>query len=238
MEEALKGKVALVTGGGKGIGRAIAESLARRGVRVAVAGRNLETLQPVASLLEGLAVELDVRDEGAVREAVAAVVSWGGSLDLLVNNAGIGLLSTPLTETDASSWHEVIATNLTGTFLVTRAAWSHLATAKGQVLNVSSVAGTRGFHGASAYCASKHGVNGLTEVLRLEGAEAGIRALALCPGAIDTDIWGELASTDERSRMMTPHQIGELAAGMLATPRNIELGPWVVLNAQDPFESR
>jgi 3-oxoacyl-[acyl-carrier protein] reductase len=237
MDEVLGGKVVLVTGGGKGIGKAIAESLAKRGARVAVAGRHRETLEPVANSIGGLAVILDVRDEASVARAVAEVVAWGGGLDVLVNNAGIGLLVTPLTDTTAEQWRDVLETNLTGPFLVTREAWPHLVAAQGQVLNLSSVSGTRGFNGASAYCASKFGLNGLTEVLKMEGTAVGVRALALCPGAIDTDIWGELASGDEKSRMMRSEQIGELAAHMLATPRNIDLGHWVVLNARDPFAS-
>jgi 3-oxoacyl-[acyl-carrier protein] reductase len=129
-----------------------------------------------------------------------------------------------------------VDTNLTGSFLVTKAAWPHLVESKGQVLNVASIAGKQGFVGASAYCASKFGLMGFTEVLKKEGADAGIRVLALCPGAIDTDIWEpKWASSEVRARMMTPDQIGGLAAQMLSTPRNIELGPWVVLNSANPW---
>lgn len=235
MERILEGKIALVTGGGKGIGRAIATSLAQQGAKVAVSGRHMDVLEAVADSVSGLAVTMDVRDEASVRGAVAAVVDWGGSLDVLVNNAGIGLLSTTLRETTSEGWREVLDTNLSGPFLVTREAWPHLCETQGQILMVSSVAGTRGFHGASAYCASKFGLNGLTEVLKLEGAEFGVRVLAVCPGAIATDIWGDMVSTDELDRMMEPAQIGDLAARMLTTPRNIDLGKWVILNAKDPF---
>ncbi|MGE0001705.1 MAG: SDR family oxidoreductase, partial [Fimbriimonadaceae bacterium] len=214
MEMILEGKVALVTGGGKGIGRAIAESLAKQGAKVAVSGRHKDALEPVANSVSGLAVTMDVREEASVRRAVSAVVDWGGSLDVLVNNAGIGLLSTSLGETTSEGWRDVLDTNLTGPFLLTREAWPYLCEAQGQILMLSSVAGTRGFHGASAYCASKFGLNGLTEVLKLEGAEFGVRVLALCPGAIATDIWGDMASTDELDRMMEPAQIGDLAARM------------------------
>ena len=139
-------------------------------------------------------------------------------------------------ETTHEVWRDVIETNLTGAFMVTQAAWPMLTASKGQVLNVSSIAGTQGFSGASAYCASKHGLNGLTEVLKKEGADIGVRVLAICPGAVDTDIWDEKwASKDNRERMMTADQLGEIAAQMLSTPRNIELNSWIVVNAVSPW---
>lgn len=232
-----QGQVVLVTGGGKGIGRAIAMALAQRGARVAVSGRDKGALESVAQEIQGFAVTMDVRDENSVNTAVEAVVAWGGKLDVLVNNAGIGLLVTPLMETSPKQWEDVIATNLTGAFLATRAAWPHLQKSKGQILNLSSVAGTRGFHGASAYCASKFGINGFTEVLKAEGAEFGIRVMSFCPAAISTEIWGEWATEEDKSRMMTPDQIGELVSTMLSTPRNIDLKPWIIENARDPFRA-
>lgn len=237
MDPVVGGKVALVTGAGKGVGKAIAQSLAARGAKVAVAGRHRSSLDAVAEEIDGFAAVMDVRDEVAVTGAVQRVAEWGGGIDILVNNAGIGLLSTPLMDTSLERWQDVIETNLTGAFLVTRSAWPYLQAAAGQVLNVSSVAGTQGFSGCSAYCASKFGLNGLSEVLRIEGGAHGVRVLSLCPGAIETEIWGDLASEAEKSRMMQPGQVGEIAATMLATPRNIDLGTWVVLNSRDPFQT-
>jgi NAD(P)-dependent dehydrogenase (short-subunit alcohol dehydrogenase family) len=179
---------------------------------------------------------MDVRDEQSVRNGVAEAAEWGGRLDIVVNNAGIGLLDTPLLETSSDAWRDVVETNLTGAFYVCKAAWPHLASSKGQILNVGSLASTQGFSGASAYCASKYGINGLTEVLKKEGAASGIRALCICPGAVDTDIWApEWAGEQERARMMSADQVGELAAEMLAAPRNLDLGPWVVVNAANPW---
>lgn len=238
MERPFEGQVALVTGGGKGIGLAIARRLVEGGAKVAISGRHEASLKDASSAFgsDGLAIVMDVRDESSVRDGIASVMAWAGRLDILVNNAGIGLLDTPLLETTTEAWRDVLETNLTGAFLVTKAAWPHLIESKGQVLNVSSIAGSQGFPGASAYCASKHGLSGFTEVLRKEGGPVGVRALALCPGAVDTDIWDEeWASGETRTRMMSPDQIGSLAAAMLATPRNIDLGPWVVLNRVSPW---
>lgn len=238
MNESLKGQVALITGGGKGIGLGIAKGLAARGVRLALTGRDRAALDKARKSLgdDGIAITMDVRDEGSVKRGVEEAAAWGGGLNILVNNSGIGVLETPLMETTHEVWRDVIETNLTGAFMVTQAAWPMLTATRGQVLNVSSIAGTQGYSGASAYCASKHGLNGLTEVLKKEGAEIGVRVLAICPGAVDTDIWDtKWASKDNRERMMTVDQLGEIAAQMLSTPRNIELNSWIVVNAVSPW---
>lgn len=236
MDKGFDGQVALVTGGGKGIGLGIARALAKGGAKVAVTGRHQETLDAAAAELgDSLAMVMDVRDEASVQAGVARVVEWGGRLDILVNNAGIGLLQTPLTETSTDAWRDIIDTNLTGVYFVTKAAWPHLVESKGQVMNVSSIAGTQGYAGSSAYSASKFGLTGLTEVLKLEGAAVGVRALAICPGPVETDIWGEWATDDEKSRMMTPDQLGGVAADMLAAPRNIDLSRLVVTNMVSPW---
>lgn len=238
MNQTFAGQVALITGGGKGIGLAIAKSLVARGANVIITGRHKNALdKAVAELMNNAsALEMDVRDEDSVARGIFEAIRAGGALDIVVNNAGIGLLETPLMETESRAWRDVIETNLTGSFFVARSAWPHLIKSKGQLLNISSIAGTQGFRGASAYCASKFGLNGLTEVLKVEGESAGVRVLAICPGAIATDIWGDWADEDTKSRMMTAEQIGELAAGMLSTPRNIDLGKWVITNAVSPWK--
>jgi NAD(P)-dependent dehydrogenase (short-subunit alcohol dehydrogenase family) len=238
MSRTLEGQTALITGGGKGIGLGIAKALGERGVRLALTGRDRPALDSALSKIngDGIAIVMDVRDEQSIKSGMAEVAAWGGGLDILVNNAGIGLLETPLMQTTTESWRDIIETNLTGAFMVTKAAWPALVERKGQLLNVSSIAGSQGFSGAAAYCASKHGLNGFSEVLKKEGAEVGIRVLAICPGAVDTDIWDEeWASTDNRTRMMTIDQIGELSAQMLCTPRNIDLNSWIVLNSVSPW---
>lgn len=239
MEQTFAGQVALVTGGGQGIGLAMAKALAARGARVAVTGRRMATLGPAAASLgaNGTAVQMDVRDDGAVRQAVDQVTKWGGRLDILVNNAGIGVLETPILETTPEVFRDVMETNLTGTFVVTQAAWPHLVASRGQILNISSIAGTMGYAGASAYCSSKWAMNGLTLVLKEEGKAHGIRAMALCPGAIDTDIWTDsLADKEVRDKMISPDQLAGLAMAMLEAPRNMELpNPWIVTNTVSPW---
>jgi NAD(P)-dependent dehydrogenase (short-subunit alcohol dehydrogenase family) len=240
MNDSLKGQVALITGGGKGIGLGIAKALAARGVRLVLTGRDRGALETALTSIggEGLAITMDVRDEGSVERGVQQASAWGGGINIVVNNSGIGVLETPLMNTSHSVWRDVIETNLTGAFLVTQASWPLLVAAKGQLLNVSSIAGTQGFNGASAYCASKHGLNGFTEVLKKEGAEVGVRVLAICPGSVDTDIWdAKWASKEHRARMMTTDQLGEIAAQMLSTPRNIDLNSWIVVNATSPWSA-
>ncbi|MBS1724492.1 MAG: SDR family NAD(P)-dependent oxidoreductase [Armatimonadetes bacterium] len=239
MEQLFQGQVALVTGGGKGIGLGIAQALAKRGARVALTGRHQATLDNAVESLHGRGTSfiMDVRDPASVEAGVRATIAWGGRLDILVNNAGIGLLRTPLSDTTLEAWRDVIDTNLTGSFVVTKAAWPHLTASKGQVMNVSSISGTQGFPGASAYCASKFGLSGFTEVLKREGAELGVRALALCPGPIATDIWGDWATEEEVARMITIDQLGEIAVAMLGAPRNIDLSSLVVTNAVSPWST-
>lgn len=237
MGHVFDGQVALVTGGGKGIGLGIAEALSKGGARVVITGRNKAVLDDALGSLTGdrLAVSMDVRSDESVHAGIDEAVRWGGKLDIVVNNAGIGLLQTPLLETTAEVFRDVIDTNLTGAFTVSKASWPHLIASKGQILNISSIAGTQGFKGASAYCASKFALSGLTEVLKREGEEFGIRALSLCPGPVDTDIWGEWATDEEKGKMMTASQLGSLAATLLGSPRNIDLSQLVVINAVSPW---
>lgn len=236
MDNVFNGQVALVTGGGKGIGLGIAQALSARGARVVITGRHRETLDVAAQQIgDALALVMDVRDEDSVKAGVDQAVQWGGRIDILVNNAGIGLLMTPLTETSTEAWRDIIDTNLTGVYFVTKACWPHLVASKGQVMNVSSISGTQGYAGSSAYSASKFGVTGLTEVLKLEGASVGVRAMAVCPGPVETDIWGSWATEEEKARMMTSAELGEVTANMLAAPRNIDLSRLVVTNMVSPW---
>lgn len=227
----------MITGGGSGIGAAIAQALANRGMRVALCGRTVEKLGAVAAELrtESLCLQCDVRVEADIAAAVAAVDETWGQLDVLVNNAGVFDMK-PLEETDTEYWDAVLETNLRGTFLFCRTAWPLLKAAKGQVVQISSVAGTRGFANGAAYCASKFGMNGLSEVLRIEGKPHGIRVITICPGSVETPLWEPHSSTDERSRMIKPETIAELAAGLLASPRGVDYDPVTLTNFQSPFE--
>ncbi len=191
----LSGKLALITGGGRGIGRAVAFEFAREGAQLAVAARTLVQLEEVAREVEkefgarALAVACDVSD----RESVARMFDkvrehFGRGADILVNNAGIAE-SAPLLKTEDELWHRHLAINLTGTFYCTRAALPDmLKSAWGRIINISSIAGKTGAPYISAYAASKHGVLGLTRSLALEVATKGITVNAICPGYVETEM--------------------------------------------------
>ena len=184
----LSGKHAFITGGGTGIGLAAARLLAEQGVRLTLAARNFERVEEAASTLDANAVSVDVSDEGSVEAAIDAARSRFGGIDILINNAGI-TPSAPLHKTSLAMWNEVLAINLTGAFLCTRAALPDMIERKwGRVVNVASIAGLMGDMYISAYCASKHGMIGMTRALAKEVARHGITANAVCPGYVETDI--------------------------------------------------
>jgi NAD(P)-dependent dehydrogenase (short-subunit alcohol dehydrogenase family) len=184
---------AWVTGGGSGIGAAIAETLVAAGMRVTITGRRQEVLQALASRFPGKmqAVEADVTDEAAVADAVARAKAAFGPVDVLVNNAGQAA-SAPFLKTDATLWQQMLSVNLTGTFLCSQAVLPDMLTARwGRIINVASTAGLVGYAYVSAYVAAKHGVVGLTRALALEVAKKGITVNAVCPGYTETDILRE-----------------------------------------------
>src|SRR6266853_3349334 len=181
----------LVTGGGRGIGRAVALAFAEPGSTVAVASRTRSELQETGAAIEkrgaqALILTVDVTDEGSVAAAFKIVSDAGGGIDVLVNNAGIGG-GKPLDKTDTASWRRVLDTNVWGTFLVTRQAVPLLHDG-GRVINISSVLGRFGVPGYTAYCASKHAVIGFTRALALELAGRKITVNAVCPGWVETDM--------------------------------------------------
>lgn len=184
-------KVALVTGGGRGIGLAIAEGLAEFGARVILCGRNEEALQSAASRIGGSAAVrvLDVSDEDAVRALAARLTVDFGGLDILVNNAGIDPHYASMERTSSEQWQEILDVNLGGVFHCCR----HLgglmvARGGGSILNVSSIAGTVGLKRQVPYCASKGGVEQLTKALAMDWAEHRIRVNAIAYGFIRTDL--------------------------------------------------
>jgi meso-butanediol dehydrogenase / (S,S)-butanediol dehydrogenase / diacetyl reductase len=178
-------RAALVTGGGSGIGAAIARALARDGFGVCVTGRRAGPLDAVADDVGGLAVTADVGVPGEADRAVAAAVERFGRLDAVVCNAGTGASGT-VAEQTPERWDAVIGTNLTGTFLTCRAALPHLLDSGGAIVTVASLAGLRAGPASAAYCASKAGVVMLTRCLALDHGAAGVRANCVCPGWVRT----------------------------------------------------
>ena len=179
----LTGKTALITGGGRGIGRAIALTFAQHGARVAVAARTREQVESVAQEIGGNAFVCDVSDSASVAEMFAELQP-----DILVNNAGIAESAT-LPNTTDELWHRHLAINLSGTFYCTRAALpSMLERGWGRIINIASIAAKAGAPYISAYAASKHGVLGLTRSVALEVAARGVTVNAICPGYVETEM--------------------------------------------------
>ena len=184
---------ALVTGGGSGIGAAIAEALVKAGMRVTITGRRMEVLQTLAARYpqQMQAVCMDVADAASVAEGFAQAKATFGPISILVNNAGQAS-SAPFLKTDAALWQQMLSVNLTGTFNCTQAALPDMQAAKwGRIINVASTAGLVGYAYVAAYVAAKHGVVGLTRALALEVAKKGITVNAVCPGYTETDILRE-----------------------------------------------
>jgi 3-hydroxybutyrate dehydrogenase len=191
----LENRLALITGGGRGIGRAIALAFAREGARVALVARTETEIVEVSEEIrretgaEAFSAACDVSDSQSVNRAFAAVAEqFAQSPDILVNNAGIAE-SAPFVKTPDDIWHRIIEVNLSGTFFCTRAALPGMLERQwGRIINIASIAGRTGAPYVAAYTASKHGVVGLTRSLALEVALKGITVNAICPGYVETDM--------------------------------------------------
>jgi meso-butanediol dehydrogenase/(S,S)-butanediol dehydrogenase/diacetyl reductase len=190
----IEGKVALVTGGGSGIGAAIAERFVTDGAKVCITGRRKEILEKVAKSLPSGAVATcsgDVSKEEDAKRMVETTVKFGGKLDVLVNNAGISPVA-PVAELDPKVWQEVIGINLTGPFLLMKAAIPYmLKEGGGSIINVASLGGMRCLPGMPAYCSSKAGLIMLTQQVALDYGRHNIRCNAVCPGGVATDMTKE-----------------------------------------------
>ena len=232
---ALRGKVALVTGGSSGLGRATAIALAEAGADVAVLARGSGDLRQAVQQIEvhevrASAVMVDLADATAVEHAVGQVRADLGGVDVLVNAAGTDVPG-PVAELDVDAWDRVLAVNLRASFLLARAVWPDMvARGGGTIVNVSSVAGRRGWANASAYCAAKFGLTGFTQALAAEGRDSGIRACVLYPGAMDTS-WGAWSPQDrtddghgEPAAALPPEHVAGLITWLAAAP------PGLVLN--------
>jgi NAD(P)-dependent dehydrogenase (short-subunit alcohol dehydrogenase family) len=220
----LRGKAALITGASRGIGLAIARALADEECNLILTGRTLHPLERIAKALSrpgtrAFPVACDVRDPRAI-EALAHITKKHFSrVDILINNAGIAHPDLPVAKLPFEIWQEVLATNLTGTFLVTHEILP-LMRRGGTIVNNLSIAATHVFPGSSAYNASKHGALGLTNTLREELRPKGIRVIALLPGATDTEIWDTLWPTAPRQKMMSPQTVAKALIAALLLPEN------------------
>ena len=215
----LRGKIAVVTGASRGIGLAIAQALADAGYELALAARfrDAKQIRSVQQKLGGFAQSCDVRDEHSVKEFFAGVKQRFGHVDVLVNNAGVGGPNRKVTELSTEDWREVIETNLTGMFLMTRAALPLMRRGT-SILNNLSVSAKSVFPGMAAYNAAKHGAAGFTNTLREELREQGIRVIGLYPGATDTAIWEQFWADAPRALMMSAETIARAVVFALSLP--------------------
>jgi NAD(P)-dependent dehydrogenase (short-subunit alcohol dehydrogenase family) len=231
-ERYLEGKHAIVTGGSRGIGAAIAAEFVGRGAKVTIMGRQRETLEAKAAELRGdpgvtVAVEqCDVSDASSVTTAFSNAIGSLGPAYILVNNAGIATSRT-FTQLSLDVWNDVVTTNLTGTYLCTYEVLPSMISAReGRIVNIASTAGLRGYKTMSAYCASKHGVIGLTRALALETAKQGITVNAVCPSYTDTYLTGlavsnlvsALNKTEDEAMAML---LRSVPSGRLITPEEV-----------------
>lgn len=243
----LSGRVALVTGAATGIGQVCATVFAERGARLVLADVNVEGGETTAALVreaggEAIFVRADVSDAVDVQSMVAKAIAHYGRLDCALNNAGIDGMMAPTHEQTEENWDHVIAVNLRGVFLCMKHEIRQmLAQGGGAIVNVSSVAGLKGFPMLSAYVAAKHGVNGLTKAAALEYAKQGIRINALCPGAIRTPMLddairqgmmseAQMVAMEPIGRIGESREIADAAAWLCSDEASFVLGHTMVVD--------
>jgi NAD(P)-dependent dehydrogenase (short-subunit alcohol dehydrogenase family) len=232
----LSGKVAIVTGGTRGIGLAIARALVTSGARVVITGRNGAQLAHAARMIQAEsaasdaveAVRADVRQYEDVERVIMGASSRFGGLDVVVNNAGVGVFANVL-EMTPDQWREVIDTNLTGVYYMCHAALPHLRKRGGGfIINISSLAGKNAFVGGAAYCASKSGLNAFSEALMQEVRYDNIRVSYVMPGSVATSFTGDESRGSDWK--IAPDDIAEIVLGLLrhnprSLPSRVEVRP-------------
>ena len=230
----LTGKVALVTGGNRGIGRGIALALAAEGAALTITARGADDLERVASELRArgsdvLAVPADVTDEGQVRELFRRVLERFGRLDVLVNNAG-AFDGGPLDELSVEAWDKVIAINLRAPFLCTREAMRVMKKqGGGRIINIGSISAQRVRPHSAPYSTSKHGLWGLTQVAALEGRDFGISCGCLHPGNVLIERRRDTGRKEDQEPMMTVEEIAQAAVCMATLPPHVNMLEAIVL---------
>ncbi len=236
MSDALSGKVALVTGAGRGIGRAIALAFAEEGAAVALIARSRADLAGVAAEIRerggrALAVPTDVTQDAAVESAVENVAGELGRLDILVTSAGTASFA-PVADSKPGDWDAMLALNLRAVMVCCRAALPTMMRQRsGTILNLASIAAKRALPGSAVYTATKMAVVGFSRVLAEELRPHGVRVGVLVPGAVDTPLWDSLGSPPPRDKMLRPEDVARAAVLMAALPPHASLEELTLLPA-------
>lgn len=215
---------ALITGASSGIGKATALEFAKAGIDVALVSRSVDKLTAVASAAEATGVkakayELDLAKVEQVSEQIQLITSDFGGIDILVNNAGIGYIGT-LSETPLADWLMVINLNLTSVFQCIVGILPTMRSRGGTIINIASIAGKQPFPGWGAYSVSKAGLIALSKTVALEERDRGIRVTAICPGAVDTELWDTLESNFDRKAMLTPQIVAQSVLHTALLPKS------------------
>ncbi len=222
----LAGKVALITGGGTGIGRAIALAFAREGAKVAIAGRRKEKLQETLAELKkrgskGLAIVCDISKAKDAERAVRETAKAFGELNVLVNNAGV-LHAATIDGTSEEQWDRLMTINLKGPFLMCKAALPEFREAGGgAIVNVGSVLGLVARKDRAAYCASKGGVTLLTKAIALDHAHENVRSNCICPSIVETELVRGLFAASEEGKTLRKARIGQIPLGRMGRPEDV-----------------
>jgi 3-oxoacyl-[acyl-carrier protein] reductase len=219
----LKDKVAIVTGASKGIGKAIALTLARQGVALAISARTSDTLEQTAAEVRRngvrcLAFTGDMSREDDIKRFVSRCIKEFGSLHILVNNAGFGHFK-PAAELTTREWDDMFNLNVRGLFIATRECLPHLRkSGEAVIVNIASLAGKNAFVNGAGYAASKHAVLGFSRCLMLEERNNGIRVLAVCPGSVDTSFSSD-KSDAKRAKILRPEDVADSIVQMILLPQ-------------------
>ncbi|MGY3055352.1 3-oxoacyl-[acyl-carrier protein] reductase [Pedobacter sp. UYEF25] len=229
----MNNKVALITGGSKGIGFGIAEALLKDGFKVAITSRSKESAESAASELNNdenlLALMADVKDYQSQKDAVKKVLEKWGQIDVLIANAGVGHFSSIL-DMDVEAWKDTIDTNLTGVFYSVKSAVEEIKKSKGYIITISSLAGTNFFEKGSAYNASKFGLTGFSQSIMLDLRKYGVKVTTIMPGSVATYFADHEPNADTDAWKIQPEDIGQMVSDLLkmnarTLPSKIEVRP-------------
>jgi len=215
IEDRFTERVAIVTGGGRGIGKAIAQGFAREGARVVVTARTADEIADVAHEIvlaggEAIGVVCDVSDEANVQQMVDETISQWGRIDILVNNAATNLPNIDVVDMEPDAWRRVVDVNLTGPFLCARTALPKMIEqGSGSIVNISSIGGRHGSKGRGPYRAAKAGLINLTETLAAENFPHGVRVNCVCPGGVETEMLRLIEASLDR-QLMTPDEMANV----------------------------